>query len=169
MKRETNLFLDRWESPMGTLLLVTDREGALRALEFADLESRMQRLLARYYPNYQLQAGPAPPALLQALQAYFQGELSALESVPVAMGGTEFQRQVWTGLRQIPAGTTFSYGQLAHQLGRAQASRAVGAANGANPIGIVVPCHRVIGANGSLTGYGGGMARKQWLLQHEAR
>jgi len=160
--------IDRWESPMGTLLLVTDQEGVLRALEFGDLESRMHRLLTRYYPGYELQAGPAPENLLRALQAYFGGKLDALKSVPVAMGGTEFQRKVWKGLQTIPVGTTSSYGQLASQLGHPQASRAVGAANGANPIGIVVPCHRVIGANGSLTGYGGGMARKQWLLHHEA-
>jgi len=152
---------------MGTLLLVTDREGALRALEFADLESRMHRLLKRFYGNYELQAGPAPVALIQALEAYFGGDLGALAGAPVAMAGTEFQRKVWTGLQGIPAGTTTSYGQLAAELGRPQASRAVGAANGSNPIGIVVPCHRVIGANGSLTGYAGGMARKQWLLQHE--
>ena len=162
-------FLDRWESPMGPLLLVTDGEGALRALEFADLESRMHRLLKRFYANYELQAGPAPSALIGALEAYFGGDLGALTGVPVAMAGTKFQRKVWTGLQGIPVGTTRSYGQLAAELGHAQASRALGAANGSNPIGIVVPCHRVIGANGTLTGYAGGMARKQWLLQHEGR
>lgn len=154
---------------MGRLWLVTDSQGALRALEFADLESRMRALLGRYYGNYDLQAGPAPAVLVQALQAYFEGQLSALEGVSVAMGGSEFQRKVWNGLRRISAGTTTSYGRLAAELGHAGASRAVGAANGANPIGIVVPCHRVIGANGALTGYAGGMERKRWLLQHEAR
>jgi O-6-methylguanine DNA methyltransferase len=92
-----------------------------------------------------------------------------LDFVAVKTGGTPFQRMVWSALREIPAGAPTSYGELAKSIGRASAVRAVGLANGANPIGIVVPCHRVIGANGSLTGYGGGLERKQWLLAHEAR
>jgi methylated-DNA-[protein]-cysteine S-methyltransferase len=103
------------------------------------------------------------------LAAYMDGELAALDSLAVSTGGTTFQKQVWRALREIPTGTTTSYGELAKRIGRPSAVRAVGLANGANPIGIVVPCHRVIGANGSLTGYAGGLQRKRWLIAHEAR
>jgi len=103
----------------------------------------------------------------EPLEAYFDGELSALDTIPVLAKGTPFQQQVWTALRTIPAGTTLSYSALAQQIGRPTAVRAVGLANGSNPIGVVVPCHRVIGANGTLTGYGGGINRKSWLLTHE--
>jgi methylated-DNA-[protein]-cysteine S-methyltransferase len=103
------------------------------------------------------------------LEAYFNGKIDALAEVKTATGGTAFQREVWKALRTIPAGTTISYGELATRVGRQGASRAVGAANGANPIPIVVPCHRVIGVDGSLTGFGGGLAHKKWLLEHEAR
>jgi len=164
-----NLLIEPWMSPLATLLLVTDDEGTLRALEFADLADRMHRLLQTYYGSYTLEEGAAPEPLKQALSAYFKGDLDALADVEVAMAGTPFQREVWSALRAIPAGTTVSYGQLAANLGRKEASRAVGAANGANPIPIVVPCHRVIGANGSLTGFGGGLPRKRWLLDHESR
>src|SRR6267154_3893143 len=164
-----HLQLERWASPMCPLLIVTDDDGILRALEFGDHETRMDRLLREHYVRYTLEEGAAPASLTRALQAYFDGNLDALADVRIATGGTSFQREVWKALRVIPAGTTISYGQLAARLGRARASRAVGAANGANPIPIVVPCHRVIGANGTLTGYGGGLAHKKWLLDHEAR
>jgi methylated-DNA-[protein]-cysteine S-methyltransferase len=163
------LQLERWASPVSPLLLVTDNDGALRALEFAENESRMLRLLHRYYGGYTLEEGTAPASLKRALEAYFDGDVDALADVQTATAGTSFQREVWKALRAIPAGTTISYGQLATNLGRKGASRAVGAANGANPIPIVVPCHRVIGADGSLTGFGSGLPRKQWLLDHEAR
>jgi O-6-methylguanine DNA methyltransferase len=163
------LRLERLESPVSPLLLVTDTEGILRALDFADYEPRMLRLLRDHYRDYMLEEGDAPISLTRALEAYFQGDLDALVGVETATGGTPFQREVWKALRLIPAGVTFSYGQLASTIGRPGASRAVGAANGANPIAIVVPCHRIIGANGTLTGYGGGIPRKQWLLDHEAR
>jgi len=152
-----------------SLLLVTDDEGALRALEFAENESRMRQLMARYYGEFTLKEAAAPASLRQALRAYFSGDIDALADIPTATAGTAFQREVWAALRAIQAGTTISYGQLAAKLGRAGASRAVGAANGANPIPIVVPCHRVIGADGSLTGFGSGLGRKQWLLDHERR
>jgi len=107
-------------------------------------------------------------AAKRAVLAYFAGQLEAISKLPVARSGTEFQNQVWTALRQIPGGTTLSYGALAKEIGRPTAVRAVGLANGSNPIAIIVPCHRVVGANASLTGYGGGLERKRWLLQHEA-
>ena len=107
--------------------------------------------------------------MTKALDAYFEGDICALGSLRVAARGTPFQEKVWQGLRAIPPGQTRSYGQLAAAIGRPGASRAVGAANHANPVGIVVPCHRVIGANGALTGYAGGLDRKRWLLEHERR
>lgn len=163
------LRLERWTSPLSPLLLVTDGDGLLRALEFADLEPRMSRLLCEHYGAHTLQDGAAPASLTRALNAYFNGEVDALDEVRTATAGTPFQRAVWNALRTIPAGTTISYGQLAATIGRAGSARAVGAANGANPIPIVVPCHRVIGANGALTGFASGLGRKRWLLDHEKR
>jgi O-6-methylguanine DNA methyltransferase len=164
-----HLNFERRPSPVGEMLLLSDADGALRALDFADYEPRLHALLRRHYGDFTAEPGSAPAAVIEALDRYFDGELDAIDALPTATGGTAFQRQVWTALRAIPAGATCSYGQLAAQLGRAGSSRAVGLANGANPVAIVVPCHRVIGANGGLTGYGGGLPRKQWLLDHERR
>jgi len=161
--------LERWTCAVGRLLLATDENGLLRGLEFEENESRLRRLLRRYYGDVPLVEAAAPDSLKRALNAYFNGDIDALRRIETAMPGTAFQRAVWTALRAIPAGTTISYGQLAATLGRKGASRAVGAANGANPIPIVVPCHRVIGADGSLTGFASGLSRKRWLLDHEAR
>jgi len=160
------LTLESFPSPIGTILLVSDGT-ALRALDFHDHEERLQRLLERQYGSVTLTRGAVPRASVGALEAYFAGALEATAAIPVEPGGTPFQRRVWAALRTIPAGSTTSYGALAAALGQPGASRAVGLANGANPVGIVVPCHRVIGANGSLTGFGGGLPRKQWLLEHE--
>ncbi len=160
------LSLDRIPSPLGEILLVF--EGTvLRALDFHDYEVRMRRLLSAHYGAAALQRQPAPKALRAPLDRYFTGDFRALDSIKTATGGTEFQRDVWAALRRIPAGETMGYGKLAAMIGRPTAFRAVGAANGANPIAIVVPCHRVIGASSALTGYGGGLARKAWLLEHE--
>lgn len=164
-----HLRLEHWSSPLAPLLLVTDDDGALRALDFEGHEERMHRLLRNHYPDYALDAGDAPRSITEALSAYFAGDVDAFADVHTATAGTPFQREVWKALRQIPVGKTTSYGQLAAQLGRDGASRAVGAANGANPIAIVVPCHRVIGANGTLTGFASGLPRKEWLLAHERR
>jgi methylated-DNA-[protein]-cysteine S-methyltransferase len=163
------LQLERWESPISTLFLVTDEDECLRALEFSENEARMRRFLNRDYGEQELEEGGAPASLKRALTAYFDGDIDALADVQTATAGTPFQREVWKALRAIPSGTTVSYGQLAASLSRRGASRAVGAANGANPIPIVVPCHRVIGADGSLTGFGSGLPRKKWLLDHERR
>jgi methylated-DNA-[protein]-cysteine S-methyltransferase len=129
----------------------------------------MQRLLRLHYGDsgFQLRAARAPSGARLALEAYFAGRLEAIEDIRTLTRGTGFQRLVWSALRDIPAGRTLSYGQLAAKIGRPAAVRAVGAANGANPIPVVVPCHRVIGANASLTGFGGGLERKRWLLAHE--
>jgi methylated-DNA-[protein]-cysteine S-methyltransferase len=161
--------LDRYVSPLCPLLLATDNEGAVRALDFGDHESRLQRLLRRHYGDIAIEKGAAPRSIIRALDAYFDGDLNALDEIPVASGGMAFQRLVWRSLREIPPGTTQTYGQIAARIGQPTASRAVGAANGANPVAIVVPCHRVIGAGGTLTGYAGGLARKRWLLDHEGR
>ena len=160
------LTLERFASPIGTILLVAD-QGALHALYFGDDVERVRVTLRRRNPSCEIREGRVPHAITAALSSYFDGELAAIDSVPVVMNGTDFQRKVWALLRKIPAGTTTSYGALAATLGQPGASRAVGLANGSNPVGLVVPCHRVIGSNGSLTGYGGGLPRKRWLLAHE--
>ncbi|HET6250345.1 MAG TPA: methylated-DNA--[protein]-cysteine S-methyltransferase [Tepidisphaeraceae bacterium] len=164
-----HLRLERWASPVSPLLLVTDGDGVLRALDFAECEPRMRRLLRDHYGDVAITEGKSPRPLTESLEAYFAGDLDALGSLETATSGTPFRRQVWQALRAIPAGTTQSYGQLAARIGRPTASRAVGSANGANPIAIVVPCHRVIGANGTLTGYAGGLHHKTWLLRHETQ
>ena len=161
------LFIDRFPAKLGKILLVHDDAGNLRALDFADFEDRMHRLLRLHYGMVSLVPRAAPEGTAANLRAYFSGNFDALDNIPIATGGTVFQRNVWAALRAIPAGQSTSYGALARQIGQPTACRAVGAANGANPIGIVVPCHRVVGAAGTLTGYAGGLARKAWLLGHE--
>lgn len=161
------LFLDRAPSPIGELLLVSDTGGRLRAVDFHDHEPRMLRLLGLHYGAVALEAGAAPEATRSALAAYFDGDLAALATIPWATGGTAFQQMVWRALGEVAYGTTMTYADLALRIGKPAAVRAVGAANGANPLSIVVPCHRLVGANGALTGYGGGVERKAWLLAHE--
>jgi methylated-DNA-[protein]-cysteine S-methyltransferase len=162
-----DFFLDRLESPIGTIVLITDGE-ALRALDFLDFEPRMRRLLKLHYGPRTLVEKPENLGIKRCLLTYFSGDLNSLDNVVVHTEGSAFQRRVWAHLRKIRAGTTITYGELAKRIGRPSASRAVGLANGSNPIAIVVPCHRVIGASGALTGYGGGIERKRWLLRHEA-
>jgi|SRR5882757_4659829 len=162
-----HLTIDRLNTPLGTLLLVSDVDARVHALEFADHEARMLRLMKAHYGETAVAPGTAPSTVRRALEAYFGGDISAIDDVAVTTGGTPFQRTVWAALRRIRAGTTTSYGALATAIGRPSAMRAVGLANGANPIAIIVPCHRVIGADRSLTGYGGGLPRKRWLLEHE--
>jgi methylated-DNA-[protein]-cysteine S-methyltransferase len=159
--------LDRLQTPIGIALLVTDADGALRALEWEDYELRLRQLLRLHYGATVLQDAQAPDAIRAALTGYFAGNLACLSTIKWRVAGTAFQRKVWTALPTIPAGTTTSYGALAAQLEMPKAVRAVGHANGSNPISVVVPCHRVVGADGSLTGYGGGLKRKRWLLEHE--
>ena len=163
------LTLDRVQTPTGEVLLVTDAEGAVRALDFAGYEARMMRLLGRHWPRATLADGRAPQAVRAAVEAYFGGDASALDELKVRTNGTEFQKSVWAALRAIPHGETRTYGQLAAAIGKPKAVRAAGLANGQNPVALIVPCHRVIGANGTLTGYAGGLERKQWLLAHEKK
>lgn len=162
------LTLDRIGSPLGEILVATDAQGAVRALDFHDYEARLMRLLHRHYGEVTPVAGVAPEGVRRAVAAYFGGDLAAFDGTEATTGGTDFQRGVWQALRTIPAGETWTYGRLAQAVGSPKAVRAVGLANGANPIAIIVPCHRVIGANGTLTGYAGGIERKRWLLVHEA-
>jgi methylated-DNA-[protein]-cysteine S-methyltransferase len=159
--------LDRLPTPIGVALLVTDTDGALRALDWEDHEPRLRQLLRLHYGAPVLRTAPAPEDIRAALTRYFAGELAALDTIEWRVAGTAFQRKVWTALRTIRVGTTTSYGALAAKLDMPKAVRAVGLANGSNPVSVVVPCHRVIGANGALTGYGGGLERKRWLLEHE--
>ena len=160
------LFIDRIASPIGTVLIVSDG-NALNVLDFGDHEDRMQRLMRLNYGECTLTPKRNPAGLRDRIEAYFERDFSALDDIVVQTGGTPFQKEVWAELRRIPLGTTTSYGELAAKIGRPKSSRAVGMANGSNPVGIVVPCHRVIGASGALTGYGGGIDRKRWLLEHE--
>jgi methylated-DNA-[protein]-cysteine S-methyltransferase len=159
--------LDRLETPIGIALLVTDGDGFLRALDWEDYAPRMRELLRRYYGDLVLREARSPRAIRAALSAYFKGDLASLGAIKWRVAGTPFQRKVWNALPAIPAGTTMSYGALAAELGMPNAMRAVGHANGSNPLSVVVPCHRLIGANGSLVKYGGGLERKRWLLAHE--
>jgi methylated-DNA-[protein]-cysteine S-methyltransferase len=161
------LQLDQIPSPIGVIRLVHDEEGQLRSLDFEDFEARNLKLLRRHYGTAELTRGATPRAVRTALDDYFAGDFAALGRVPIATVGTPFQEAAWAALRAIPAGTTRSYAQQAAAIGRPRAVRAVGRANGDNPVAIVTPCHRVIGAGGELTGFGGGLGRKRWLLEHE--
>ena len=169
MAEMLELLIDRIATPMGELLVIADGDGNLRTIDWTDHERRMKRLLDRQYGKGRYRLTPArdPGGLSSALRRYFKGDLSAIERLPVKTAGTPFQESVWRALRRIGCGTTISYAELARRIGRPSAVRAVGLANGSNPVSIVVPCHRVIGSNGSLTGYGGGLHRKEWLLKHE--
>ena len=173
-KLPQSLHLTKVSSPIGTILLVTDA-GVLVSLDYVGYEARMMRLLTKRYGPFELvetspddqHCSTVEIDLVARLHAYLNGELTVIDTIPVNPGGTKFQASVWQALRSIPPGTVISYGDLARQLGNPAAVRAVGTTNGLNPISIVLPCHRVIGANGSLTGYAGGLDRKRWLLNHE--
>ena len=159
--------LDRLQTPIGTALLVTDADGLLRALDWEDYASRMKQLLRLHYGTVDLKDARSPRELRAALTGYFKGELDRLVAIEWRVAGTPFQQKVWNALPKIAAGTTLSYGALAAKLGMPRAIRALGHANGSNPISVVLPCHRLIGAGGSLVKYGGGLERKRWLLKHE--
>lgn len=155
------------ETPVATLQIVVDSDEVVRVLDFDNDSPRTRRLMNIHYANVPVVEGETPRAIRAAFERYFAGEMGALADIPWRVEGTDFQRQVWNALTEIPAGETRTYSQQAARIGRPAAVRAVGLANGANPIGIVIPCHRVIGADGSLTGFGGGIERKRWLLAHE--
>ena len=154
------------DTPIGQLILVMDGER-LCAVGFGPDCSYLQRHLKQNYRGRGLRPLEGSSSVVADVRAYFAGDIAALDRIEVSPIGTDFQKAVWQALRRIPHGETVSYGELARQLGRPGASRAVGTANGSNPIPIVIPCHRVIASDGTLGGYGGGLDRKRWLLAHE--
>lgn len=182
MSEHETFFFDQVDSPIGEITIIADRNSAMRMVWFGGGEEggtvRGRRLKSvevgwrtafeHRFPGVALKPRRDPFGHSTALKAYFAGDMEALDGIPVVFGGTPFQNKVWKALRRIPTGTTLSYGALAKKIGEPSAVRAVGLANGANPIALVVPCHRVIGSDGSLTGFGGGLPRKRWLLEHEA-
>jgi len=165
-----DLLFDRVAAPAGApfdaVLYAVDGDK-LCAVDFAGYEARMDKLLQRRYGSYRFIESCNPRGFGTRIAAYLAGELSAIDELPVTLSGTTFQQSAWLALRQIPAGKTTSYAAQAARIGKPRAVRALGAANGQNPVAIVLPCHRVIGSGGALTGFGGGIATKAWLLRHE--
>lgn len=171
LERDETFFETRVAAPSGApfagVLVVTDAAGDVCAVDFADCEARLRRLFAaRFGRRVRVEAAPQGAAA-RAIERYLGGDLAAIDALPVRTGGTPFQQRAWQALRDIPAGSTASYGEQARRIGSPRAVRAVGAANGRNPIAIVLPCHRVLGGDGALTGYAGGLPTKRWLLAHE--
>ncbi len=161
------LLLDTLTTPLGDMTAAFEGD-ILRLLEFSDGEERIERHLKRWHGGFETARATAPQGLQDRLNAYFRGDKDPFRGLEADPVGTPFQRAVWRLLRTIPRGRTLSYGELAEKLGRPGAARAVGAANGRNPIAIIIPCHRVIGGDGTLTGYAGGLERKRKLLELEA-
>jgi methylated-DNA-[protein]-cysteine S-methyltransferase len=159
--------VDRLKTPIGPALVVSDADGALRAFDWEDHAERIKGLLRLQYGAVELREARAPKQIRSALTDYFNGDLNSLNAIEWRIAGTPFQRKVWMALPKIPPGTTMTYGALAAKLGAPNAMRAVGHANGSNPISVVIPCHRLIGADGALIKYGSGLERKRWLLTHE--
>lgn len=161
------LELGQFASPIGGIVVAV-HDGRLCALRFAEHWPDRRALLGKQYGEAEFREASDPAGVIACLARYFGGDLDALTGIAVETRGTPFQQRVWDQLRKIPPRQTVSYAHIANAIGAPTAVRAVGAANGANPVGIVVPCHRVIGSNGQLTGYGGGIERKRWLLAHES-
>ncbi len=170
MTRALRLFVERVKTPIGVLLITHDGKR-LANIAFADREDRRGKELARDFPDADLERVRVRERsrFATSLECYFEGDICAINRLPVIDFGTEFQKHCWKELRRVGAGTTRTYGEHARAIGRPNAPRAVGHANAFNPISIVVPCHRLIGINGSLIHYGGGLERKLWLIEHEAR
>ncbi len=157
---------DEIESEIGTLLLCVGEAGVC-ALDFEDTAARMKRMLEARFGEVELARERDPDGSASRVAAYLAGELDALDPLATDTGGTPFQQCVWSALRDIAVGETLAYGELARRVGRPGAARAIGSTNVRNPVALILPCHRVVGSDGSLTGYAGGLARKRWLLQHE--
>jgi methylated-DNA-[protein]-cysteine S-methyltransferase len=160
------ILTDQVETPIGPMLLMV-KGDMLIGLEFDDQPERYMKDIRRRFSDHEMRERVNPCGFSDRVRAYYKGDLQAIDALPARGDGTPFQERVWAELRRIKVGTTISYGELAIRLGDRNAMRAVGLANGRNPISVVVPCHRVIGADGTLTGYGGGVPRKSWLLNHE--
>ncbi|WDD93126.1 methylated-DNA--[protein]-cysteine S-methyltransferase [Burkholderia sp. FERM BP-3421] len=163
------LFLYDQPTPIGTLVIAADAADRVHAAAFAEHVDRLRTRLLHDAPDLMLLPGAGPGAAGAAFERYFDGALDALHEIAVAPAGTPGQQAVWAAVRAIPAGATRTYGMLARALGRPNGARGVGAANAANPIAILVPCHRLVGQDGSLRGYAWGLERKAWLLAHEQR
>jgi methylated-DNA-[protein]-cysteine S-methyltransferase len=157
--------VDAIESPIGPLT-IGERAGRVCLLHFGADASAVEATLERWHPG-EPRAWRPVERVRTILERYFAGELNVIDAVAVELNGTDFQKRVWQALRRIPHGATLSYAGLAKRIGTPAAVRAVGTANGSNPVALIVPCHRVIGSDGTLTGYGGGLDRKRWLLEHE--
>jgi methylated-DNA-[protein]-cysteine S-methyltransferase len=155
-----------YQAPVGPITLAVSPRGVC-ALAFSEYWTQLRDELQRRLDAVSFVEADMPPDVRQRLDAYFAGELEALDSIEVDLHGTPFQLKVWAELRKIPAGATRSYHELARAVGCPGGARAAGAANGANPVSLIVPCHRVIRADGGIGGYGGGIERKIWLLRHE--
>lgn len=162
------LTLSEIDSPIGPLGLACDADGVVRGVSFG---GELRRAMAREYPGAMMRAGEAPTTVRGTLAAYFAGDAAALARVPWsldgAVAGDGFQARVWKALADVPAGLTISYGEMARRAGEPGAAQAAGVALNRNPIPLVLPCHRVIGADGAMVGFGGGLERKTWLLRHE--
>ena len=158
------LTLSSVDSPIGALGLATDAEGVVRGVSFGD---GLAPAMRRAYPAAALEEGPAPEAVAATLAAYFGGARDALAGMRWAVEGDHFNARVWRELARVPAGSTISYGEMARRAGEPGAAQAAGVALNRNPIPLILPCHRVTGADGALVGFGGGIARKEWLLRHE--
>jgi methylated-DNA-[protein]-cysteine S-methyltransferase len=163
------LFLDHLATPIGNLILVADNEARLHHLVWPESEEAVRRELARHYGPVTIETVKDPGGVSSQVQSYFAGDLAIIDNMPVVPIGTPFQLKVWAALREIPAGEPISYGDMARRIGHPDAFRAVGMACNANPVAVVVPCHRVVGSGGAMVGFGGGIPRKQWLLAHEAK
>jgi methylated-DNA-[protein]-cysteine S-methyltransferase len=154
------------DSPVGKLTIAA-RGPRVCLVHFGAVSAHLRSTLGSWYPGFPIERGGDPGGAVSVLDRYFKGDLESLDEIDVDLHGTSFQRRVWMALRSVKAGTTLSYAGLADRVGSPSAVRAVGAADGANPVAVVLPCHRIIGSNGSLIGYGGGLDRKRWLLDHE--
>ena len=154
------------DSPIGELT-VAARGSKVCLVHFGPENEKVRAALSSWYPDHAIEPAADPGGVVAVLGRYFGGDMTSLDEVEVELHGTDFQRRVWLALRSVAAGTTSSYAELARKVEAPAAVRAVGAANGANPVAVVLPCHRIIGSNGTLTGYGGGLDRKRWLLNHE--
>ena len=160
------LYSDSYTSPIGEIFIAVD-DQSLVFLDFIDNRDRMEKLLGRRFVEFELVPMNNVLGIRDRLRRYFSGDWSAFEGIDLSTGGTDFQNRVWKSLRQIPAGRAISYDQLACDIEKPKAIRAAASANANNPVAIIIPCHRVIGKDGSLRGYAGGVDRKAWLLHHE--
>ncbi len=160
------LTFDTFDTPLGEMTAVFNGD-ALCLLDFSDCPERIEKLLRRRFKNYEKSTQTNPLGIRDRVHAYFKGDTDAFDGVKLDTGGTAFQQTVWQALQKIPRGRAISYGELARTIGNPKAVRAVGGANGKNPVAIIVPCHRVIGSDGTLTGYAGGVERKRQLLALE--